>query len=93
MQMWKDKTPTCIEPAIEVVLKSPIASPFKYVFRSKKLEFDDDESIDANNEFTRVQLNESVGLDENGKSPLHRTSPQYSLQSQYDGRKLLQSSC
>lgn len=52
--------PTCIEPAIEFVLKSPITSLFKYVFRSKKLEFDDDESIDANNEFTRVQLNEML---------------------------------
>lgn len=39
---------TCMEPPIEVVLKSPITSLFKYDFRSKKLEFDDDESIDAN---------------------------------------------
>lgn len=37
-----------MEPAIEVVLKSPITSLFKYDFRSRKLEFDDDESIDAN---------------------------------------------
>lgn len=48
---------TCIEPAIEVVLKSPITSLFKYDFRSKKLEFDDDESIDAE-EFTGAQPNE-----------------------------------
>lgn len=36
-----------MEPTIEVILKSPITSLFKYGFRSKKLEFDDDDSIDA----------------------------------------------
>lgn len=56
MQMMLEKQ-TCIEPAIEVVLKSPITSLFKYDFRSKKLEFDDDESIDAE-EFTGAQPNE-----------------------------------
>lgn len=44
-----------MEPAIEVVLKSPITSLFKYGFRSKKLEFDDDESIEAETEFTGAQ--------------------------------------
>lgn len=42
-----------METAIEV-LESPITSLFKHDFRSKKLEFDSDESIDAS-EFTGMQ--------------------------------------